>query len=75
MTGWNVTFDIRILRQTTGKHDLDLPAIDTFDMLDFYRRTRRRRYNSLSDAMREQQGVSTYPQSVPAETGRTSAHS
>ena len=54
VTGWNVTFDIRILEQTTGKHDLDLPTIDTFDMLDFYRRTKRRRYNSLSDAMRDE---------------------
>lgn len=53
VTGWNVTFDIRILEQTNGKHDLDLPTIDTFDMPDFYRRTRRRGYNSLPDAMRD----------------------
>ena len=44
VTGWNVSFDIRILQQTTEKHDLALPMIDTFDMLDFYAppgRTRR----------------------------------
>ena len=54
VTGWKVSFDIRILQQTTRKHDLVIPMTDTFDMLDFYRRTRRRRYNGLSDAMRDE---------------------
>ena len=54
VTGWNIPFDIRILEQTTEKHDLALPWIDTFDMLDFYRRTRGRRYNSLSNAMKDE---------------------
>ena len=54
VTGWNIEFDIRILEQTTEKYALGLPRIDTFDMLDFYRRTKRRRWNSLAAAMKNE---------------------
>ena len=54
VTGWNIEFDIRILEQTAERYALGLPHVDTFDMLDFCRRTKRRRCNSLGVAMKNE---------------------
>ena len=67
VTGWNVDFDIRILEQTAEKHDLLPPRPNgIFDMLVFYRRVRKRRWNKLSDAMRDE-GLTWSGQSHRAE--------
>ena len=52
--GWNISFDIRILDQTTEKYELDFPAIHVIDMLALYRSVRQRSRNSLEQAMKDE---------------------
>ncbi len=51
--GWNVSFDVRMIRQTCGQYNLRPPSITTGDILKLYKQhgPRRNRY-SLGDVMK-----------------------